>query len=80
MQDLPWGCRFSSAKWPDGEGGLICPQVFGRHIILRDLSGVNFSHVRVGCVFHTADRFGLKELPFLDQFFDAGRACLREVR
>jgi len=61
-------------------GGLIFPQVFGRHIVLRELPGVNFSHVRVGCTFHSADRFGFKGLPLLEQFLDALRASLRDIR
>ena len=58
---------------------LIALQVFGRHIVLRDLFGVNFSHVRAGGLFHAADGFGLKGLSLLGQFFDARRACLRAV-
>jgi hypothetical protein len=41
---------------------------------------VNFGHIRIGRIFHPADRFSLKGLPLLGQFFDAFRACLREVR
>ena len=59
---------------------LISLLVFGRHVVLRDLSGVNFSYVRVGRILHAADRFGLEGLPLLDQFLDARRAGLREVR
>jgi len=55
-------------------------QVFGRHIVLRDLSGVYFSHVRVGCIFYAVDYFGLVGLTFLDQFFDALRASLGNAR
>ena len=50
---------------------LIPPQVFGRHIVLGDLLGVNFSHVWVRRIFHSANGFGLKGLPLLEQFFDA---------
>jgi hypothetical protein len=64
----------------EGARGLISPQVFGRHIVLWDLFRVNFSHVRVGCIFHAADYFGLERLPLLDQFFDALGVCLRDVR
>jgi hypothetical protein len=63
-----------------GVPGLISIEVFGRHIVLPDLSRVNFSHIRVGCIFHAADHFGLIGLPLLGQFLDARRACLREVR
>jgi hypothetical protein len=59
---------------------LISIQVFRRHIVLRDLFGVNFSHVRIGCIFYAADYFGLKGLTFLDQFFDALRACFGDAR
>jgi len=50
---------------------LISLQVFGRHIVLWDFSRVNFSYIRVGCIFHAADYFGLEGLPLLDQFLDA---------
>ena len=59
---------------------LIRVQVFGRHIVLGDLSRVNFSHVRVGCVLNTFDRLGLEGLPFFHEFFNALRACLRDIR
>ena len=59
---------------------LISLQIFRRYIVLWDLFRVNFSYVRVGRVFHSADRFGLKGLPLLDQFFDALPACLRDIR
>ena len=59
---------------------LVSLQVFGRHIVLRDLFRVNFSHVRVGCIFHAADHFGLEGLSLFEQFFDALRACLRDIR
>ena len=55
-------------------------QVFGRHVVLGDLFCVDFGHVRVGCIFHAADGFRLIGLPLLDQFFNAGRACLGPVR
>ena len=48
--------------------GLIASPVFGRHIVLRDFFGMNFSLVRVGCIFHAADHFGLEGLSLLDQF------------
>jgi hypothetical protein len=32
---------------------------------------VNFSHIRVGSIFHAADRFALEILAFLDQLRDA---------
>jgi hypothetical protein len=54
--------------------------VFGRHIVLGNLSCVNFSHVPVGRVFDAFDGFGLEGLPFLDQFHDALGACLGYVR
>ena len=63
-----------------GGSGLISLQVFGRHVVLRDLFCVNFGHVRVGCIFHAADGFRLIGLPLLDQFFNACGACLRPVR
>ena len=77
------GCRFGCARHvaeSSGGPGLIAPQVFGRHIVLRDLFRVNFSHVRVGGIFHAADRFGLEGLPLLKQFFDTQWAGLRAVR
>jgi len=60
--------------------GLICVQVFRRHIVLGDLFGVNFGDVCVGCIFHAADRFGFEGLSLFQQFFDTLRACLRDVR
>ena len=59
---------------------LISFQVFGGNIVFSDLFCVNFGYVRVGCIFHTADRFGLKELSLFDQFLDALGACLGDVR
>ena len=59
---------------------LIWSQVLGRHIVFRDLSRVNLSHVRVGCILHAFDRFGLEGLPLLEQFFDTLSACLRDIR
>jgi hypothetical protein len=50
---------------------LISSQVLGRHIVLWDFFGMNFSNVWVGCIFHAADYFGLERLAFLNQFFDA---------
>jgi hypothetical protein len=41
---------------------------------------VNFRNVGVRCVFHAADHLGLEGLPFLDQFKDALRVGLRDVR
>jgi hypothetical protein len=40
--------------------------VFGRHIVLGNFFGVDFSHVAVGRVFDAFDGFGLEGLPFLD--------------
>jgi len=37
-----------------GARSLISLQVFRRHIVLRDLFGVNFSHVCVGCIFYAS--------------------------
>src|ERR1035441_10504436 len=59
---------------------LVLPLIFARHIVLGDFFRVNFSHVRVRCVFHACDRFGLEVLPFLDQFFYAFTACFRHIR
>jgi hypothetical protein len=59
---------------------LVGLKVFRRHIVFRDLPGVYFRDVCVGCIFHPADRIGLKELPFLGQFCDALGARLRDVR
>jgi hypothetical protein len=50
---------------------LIFPQVFDRHIVLWNFFRVNSGRVRVGCIFHAADRFGFEGLSLLDQFFDA---------
>jgi hypothetical protein len=41
---------------------------------------MHFSHVRVGCILYSADRLGLKVLPLFDQFRDALRARLRDIR
>jgi hypothetical protein len=59
---------------------LIPLQVFRRHIVLTDLLGVNFRYVRVGRIFHSLKRVGLKELPLFDQFCDALRSGLRDIR
>jgi hypothetical protein len=59
---------------------LIAHQVFQGHIVLTDLLGVNFRYVRVGRIFHSLNRVGLKELPLLDQFCDALRSGLRDIR
>ena len=60
--------------------GLISIPVFRRHIVLRELSGVNFSHVRVRRILYSADCFGFKELSLFEQFFDAFRARFRGIR
>ena len=59
---------------------LILIEVFGRHIVLFNLFGVNFRHVCVRRILHTADRFGLEGLALFDKLFDALRARLRDVR
>lgn len=64
----------------DSRPSLIAPLVFGRHIILWNFSCVDFSHVRLGRIFDPVDRFGLKGLPLLDQFQDALRTRLGDVR
>jgi hypothetical protein len=50
---------------------LVSLQVFGGDIVLGDLPGVNFSYIRVRCIFHAGDRLGLEGLTLLYQFFDA---------
>ena len=60
--------------------GLVFSQVFERHVVLQDLFCVHFFNVFAGCFFHAVDRFGLEGLPLLDQFFDALRARLGDVR
>ncbi len=55
-------------------------QIFGRHIVLRHFSCVNFSHVRVGRIFHAFNHFSLEGLSLLDQFLDAFRVSLLDVR
>ncbi len=47
--------------------------------MLRHLSCVNFSDVRVGRVFHSASCFGLEGLSFLHQFLDAFGVCLGNI-
>ena len=69
-----------TSRGQSGKLNLIFLQIFRRHIVLRDLFRVNFSHVRIGCVFHAGDHFGLERLPLFDQFLDALCACLRDVR
>ena len=59
---------------------LVYAQVFRRHIVLGDLFRVNFGNVRVGCIFYTSDCFGLEGLPLLEEFCNALRACLGEIR
>jgi hypothetical protein len=49
-------------------GGIVSPQIFGGYVILGDLSRLNFSHVRVGCIFHAADHFGLERLSLFYKF------------
>lgn len=63
-----------------GAHALIRIPVFGRHIVLHDLFRVNLSHVGVRCILDAFDCFGLEGLPFLEQFFDALPACLRDIR
>ena len=45
---------------------LVSSQILGGHIVLWDFFRMNFSHVWVGCIFHSADDFGLERLAFLD--------------
>jgi hypothetical protein len=48
------------SRWhPRAARNLIATEVFGRYVVLRDVSRVNFSHVWVGCIFNAADHFGL---------------------
>jgi hypothetical protein len=56
------------------------PKVFGRHVVLFDLFGVNFRHVRIRCILHTTDRVGLEGLALFSKFFDTLRARFRDVR
>ena len=52
-------------------GVLISLQIFSRHVVLADLFRVNFRHVGIGSIFHTANRFGLEILTLFEQFDDA---------
>lgn len=45
---------------------LISVQVFLRHVVLRNLLGVNFGDIRVGRVLDAADHFSFKKLSFFD--------------
>jgi hypothetical protein len=72
--------QYRGSVRPSGALLLIFLLIFQRHIVFRDLSGVNFSHVRVGCIFHSGDHLCLEGLPLFDQFFDALRPCLSHVR
>jgi len=59
---------------------LIPLQVLRRHVVLGDLLGVHLRYIRVGRIFDSLKRVGLKELPLLDQFCDALRSGLRDIR
>lgn len=46
-------------------------KIFGRDVVFADLPGVDFGYIGIGSIFYSADDFGLVELPFFEQFFDA---------
>jgi hypothetical protein len=59
---------------------LVSLYVFQRNIVLRHLPCMNFRHVRIGGIFHAADRFGLEGLPVFEQFQNALPTSLRSSR
>ena len=67
--ELAEGCR--SCGEVLGSWGLISPEVFPGHIVLRDLPRVNFRHVCVRRIFHTAQCVGLEGLPLFQKLYDA---------
>jgi hypothetical protein len=59
------------ARAPNSPEELILVLVFKRHVILWGLPRVNFGHVGIRRIFHSADHIGLKGLPFFKKFFNA---------
>ena len=41
---------------------------------------MDFRHISVGCVFYPSDYFGLKKLPFFNEFENTLRVGPRDIR
>ena len=70
----------AASRWVFETSRLILTEVFGRHIVLFNLLGVNFRHTCVRCILHATNHVGLEGLALVGKFFDALRVCLRDVR
>ena len=56
---------------------LVRIQVFGRHVVFRELAGADLGDIRFGRLLDGVDHVSFEKLPFPNKFLDAFRVCFR---